>query len=364
MKNISRAILLLNIIFLVIGDCTSQFQTDKSIAFNYKYGLLVTHREEIPNSIRNLKPKGFDALISFQTKGSKAWQQHWDKPNYGFSIGFFNLDQPDVLGNVIYATCFLEKPLLKTSNRHQLRYRVAPGLSYSNVVYDASNNPDNILISLPVNFIMEGSLMYQYMITKRWALTAGVYLTHYSNGAFRFPNIGVNIPSFNIGLRYQLERSGDIDLSDEGGLYPFEKSFEWQLIAAASLKSAGEEYDDLDLAYTISINRVWKLKPRYSLLGALDFMYNGTVSKVLYEEEANPYRLGIAGGIQFELGLLAFNLQAGVYVYRPEKELDEAIYLRWGFKREIGRRLLINLMLKTHYARADLVELGIGYILN
>ena len=331
-----------------------------SIQANYKYGFLVTHRDEIPNSIRNRNPQGLDMLWSAETSGTKAWHHFWNFPRYGFSLGYFDLDQKQTLGEVVYATIFFEKEIIKTRSRHQLNYRIAPGLSYSNVVYDSESNPDNILISEEINFIMEGSLVYRYQLSEHWHLNAGIYLTHYSNGAVKFPNIGVNIPSLSLGLSYNFEGNED-DVNRPLNPFQFVKSNDWQAIASVSWKSAGEEYEDLDFAYTLSLQRVWHSRPKYSWVAGLDLMFNSTAGKILDNEDANPYRAGILGGVQFELGKLAFVIQAGAYVYRPEKDWDEPIYTRWGFKRQLHKNLFASLMIKTHYARADLIEAGIGY---
>lgn len=360
MEPFSKTILILIFLHALSLECLAQKSEGQSFSFNYKSGLLLTHREEIPQSIRDKKPYGFDLLLNINTNGTKAWHKYWNNPDYGFSIGFFDLDQKNILGDVYYVTYFFEKSVFNSSGKHDIRYRIAPGLAYSDIVYNMGSNPDNILVSLPVNFIMELSLFYKLGISSSLNMIAGLNLTHYSNGALKFPNIGVNIPNLNIGLCYNFKGIDKQKITAIEFEPEFKKAYEWQIIPAMSWKSAGEEYEDLDFAYSLSLNRIWKLNPRYSWVSGIDLMFNNTIRKVLGNPEANRYRAGLTGGVQYELGRLAFLLQAGVYIYRPEKQLDKAIYQRWGFKHELGNKFLINLMLKTHYARADLIEIGFG----
>jgi len=339
----------------------SQNKYGNSLKLNMRYGSLVAHRSSIDESLRGLNPRGVELSYSFLNLSGKNWHKNWGNPNFGFSLSYFDLEKDDFLGKVGYATIYFEKELFSNSLGHNLTYRIAPGISYSDRTYDDTDNPLNTLISSSINIVIEGSLLYNYKLHNNWFLNAGISITHYSNGAFKLPNLGVNIPSLNLGLSYLFNEKEIIE-TDESSL--FQSSNSWVHSLAYSLKSAAKEYDDLDMAWTYSIQRIWHLRPRYSLLISSDLMFNNSVRKILHNPSANRYRIGIAAGQQFELGKFAVLTQVGYYVYRPEKNLDKAIYFRWGFKYKISKKLIVFHMLKTHYGRADLIEWGMAYQLQ
>jgi hypothetical protein len=73
-------------------------------------------------------------------------------------------------------------------------------------------------------------------------------------------------------------------------------------------------------------------------------------------------RPGIAFGYDLWLGKLTFLFQAGVYPYTYYKG-DGRIYSRIGWRYRLPYGITANLTLKTHFAKADNIEFGIGYTL-
>jgi hypothetical protein len=70
-------------------------------------------------------------------------------------------------------------------------------------------------------------------------------------------------------------------------------------------------------------------------------------------------RVGVFVGHELFINQLSIETQLGYYVYRPFKE-DIDIYQRVGLKYYYNRFLFSSLHLKSHAARAEAVEMGIG----
>ena len=327
-------------------------------SFSYSYGSLITHREAIDNSLRSLHPQGIHLSYAQRSKGTEQWHDHWSSAHTGYSFSYINLRDRDVLGSVIGVSMFFEKHLDLGSPIVHLSYRIAPGVSYSPKVYDAQDNPLNLFVSSPVNISFEANFLFHIHISDSWSFHLGPQLNHYSNAAMQFPNIGINVPSLKIGMNYLV---GTREAYKPGSENVFTALNQVQLRLALSLNSAGEEYDQLDLAYLIAIQNTWRLHPRISLIASLDFIRSNASKKILENENANPYRLGLAPGIQFELGKLSFCLQYGYYLYRPEKELYKSSYSRFGFKFQLNDRITLSSTLRSHVVKAELLEWGIAY---
>jgi hypothetical protein len=74
-------------------------------------------------------------------------------------------------------------------------------------------------------------------------------------------------------------------------------------------------------------------------------------------------RPGIHIGHQLEFSKLTVATQIGYYIYAKDKS-DGPIYSRFALRYKLNSKLLLNLALKTHYAKADFIEWGVGYILK
>jgi len=100
-----------------------------------------------------------------------------------------------------------------------------------------------------------------------------------------------------------------------------------------------------------------------------DLFYSKFLKELIYYESiaygtSNDYdykRVGVFLGHELFLNKISLITQLGYYVYYPY-DYEGNIYLRLGLKRYIGkkRKWFGSISLKTHWARAEAVEFGIG----
>lgn len=346
------------LIILILLVSTSIYSQNHSLEFNYHQGQLITHRSSIAQEIRGLHPKGLSLSIIKRYSGEKAWHQNWGIPSYGFTVGYFNLDQNEILGHVFYINALIRKSFINSPSKHNIALTIAPGISMHTKKYDKNTNDLNTLNSQAINLNLNLSLEYSYRLGTDLSILVGAQLSHFSNASTRFPNIGINVPHFKTGIRYTV--GNNTILSDKSTLAPFNKSSHWLALVNTSVKSAGQEYNTLDWAYSISCQRISNIHRLLSVLFSADYMYNNTIKKVLDRDNANQSRIGVTAGYQLEFGKSAFIMQLGYYIYRPEKDLNEPVYHRFGLKHQIHDKWIISGMLKSHKVRADVFELGLG----
>ena len=85
------------------------------------------------------------------------------------------------------------------------------------------------------------------MLGKHFNLTGGFTFTHFSNGATRVPNMGINLVAPRVGIKYQFKSRKEF-IINEIPTY----SYKWEYIAliAGSSKQLGFMVDDnLDTTY-------------------------------------------------------------------------------------------------------------------
>jgi signal transduction histidine kinase len=72
------------------------------------------------------------------------------------------------------------------------------------------------------------------------------------------------------------------------------------------------------------------------------------------------FQIGAYTSYILPLDRLRFIVGMGVYL-KDRYDMDNEIYHRVGMRYECENGLLFNLVLKTHWAKADYVEYGVGY---
>jgi hypothetical protein len=151
----------------------------------------------------------FEFAISKQLNGQKPWEYSHHYPFLGFAFAYNNLGNDSILGRAYSLLPFIEIPiaggknLISGSTGFSASFRVGSGLAWLTKHYDVVENPTNNVIASSVNDITQFTFTGQYKASDEFTFTIGGSFTHYSTGAVRVPNLGINIPSARFGIRYQ-----------------------------------------------------------------------------------------------------------------------------------------------------------------
>jgi hypothetical protein len=178
------------------------------------------------------------------------------------------------------------------------------------------------------------------------------------------PNLGVNFPKVNIGYRKFI---GEERTAACSGPAPSPHKSYWQVYAAGAIKETYPALGPKYAAGTLNVLHVFPGAGRSCFGLGTDFFYDGSLS-VRYErlngvrKSSADFRPGIYGSWQLPIGDLAIGFNIGCYPYSLYKE-DGAIYHRVALQYHF-KRLFLCMNLKTHYARADFIEWGVGWRLQ
>ncbi len=344
-------------LLVMCGSVPVAAQQLSRYALGYRQGYLLTHHEELTDAYGGLTPSAVDFIWLRQTNGKKDWQRTWNYPDIGMSFSWIDLKDPE-LGQTFYTTVFLQKYIGNRGNDLQFSFKVAPGFAYSTETYEQVDNENNTFISSHFNMVMEGNFLAHYRLTPEWHTYGGVQFTHYSNGGVKTPNSGFNIPSLTMGIIYSpgtttFERNHEP--VDE-----IEDKFSTYLMYAGSVKSAGDNTNEVGFAWTFSGYGHWRLNQKSALTAGVDVFYNSTIRERLDDPEANQYRVALQAGHDLIAGPTSLLFQLGYYVYRPE-DVDKSFYWRLGIKQQMGKKLFAGIFLKAHMGKADVIEWGLGY---
>ncbi|MCL2027243.1 MAG: acyloxyacyl hydrolase [Bacteroidales bacterium] len=121
-----------------------------------------------------------------------------------FGIGFYKpsfTDNPG-LGNPFSLYVFRGNTLAQFTEKLGLVWEVGLGLSMNWDSYDPFDNPGNLTIGSPNNIHAGLRLYMDYFLSKHFEMKFGVDFNHFSNGASRKPNKGVNMGALSVSLAY------------------------------------------------------------------------------------------------------------------------------------------------------------------
>jgi len=346
---------------LLLHVSFAQNRNDIWIEARGKIGFLAAHRS-VMGHLATEHAYALEISYLIQPKGKKAWHQAYRNPVFGVTGFIGSVGNHEVLGNYYSAFAFINFPFIKTK-RYTLSAKLGCGLGYGTKFYK-KNYPDdsssilNVAVSTPVNAHISLALENRFVFGNH-SVNASIDMTHFSNGAIKVPNLGLNLPFISLGYGYRIKRSQDT-VFDHG---LFQKYWEFGAIGIISAKevfpTGGKKYPvfGINLMARRYFRRKTGMEVSFDIISKQAiFQYHADVPKT----QAEIIQLGLFVG--YILPFDNFHILGGMGVYLRDKYFPEdRMYHRVGMRYVFDNGLNINFVLKTHWARADYVEYGIGY---
>jgi hypothetical protein len=333
--------------------------------------------------------KAIELNLSKQTCGNALWQKAYNLPEFGVSLMMFDLANPTMLGTGI--SLFPNIDFTLTKNKiHQKpfiewRLKFGYGIGYLSKIFDRENNFKNIAIGSHLNAFIHLNNHIVAKINEHWMCSAGISFSHFSNGAFKTPNLGINVPAANMGIIYYFNpvsksRKDSVvfnfkdDLScsikKEYNLITCDtvngiKKIENLLVTSGGLKEITPYYGPKYGTFNIRYAKIYRHSFKSTFGLGAEINYN-RANSILYQrvyEKNNPlsaWQAGITFQYYLMLGNTNLYFHFGTYLYNNYKELS-LFYHRIGGIHKIYKNWYFNLSLRTHFAVADNIEWGIAY---
>lgn len=327
---------------------------------------------------------GNELRFGWQTDGRHDWEKALNFPMYGLGIYSGTIGDPQAVGNPAGLYGFIHFPLWRRP-KHHFDIEIALGLTYDLVSYNAETNPDNDAIGSSIavyfNFNFGGSIL----LNKKWDLTYGLDLTHFSNGRTFTPNYGINMVGINLGGRYHFNpiRKGTklFDPEYEPRRRPefFDRKSISKPITYGELGAygaIGTVMYEVDggrgpryVTWTTYLEWRQKISHISILTVGIDWMYDGSLfenyKEAGYDAESITNLDLMLGGVHFGHALLiqrfSIELQFGIYFKTPEEDWKGSYYLRPALRYNISKKWYAQVGLKTtDGGKADWVEYGFG----
>ena len=338
------------------------------------YGRLVKHSPKINFDIRE---SSYAALLTwqYQTNGNKEWHHKHRLPRLGVSFIFYDLGERELLGEAFglwphVSLFFIRK------DKFDLSTTFGSGLGYINRSFHPIDNPENNAIGSSWNYLVNIRFDAGWKASSTVSLLAGVNLTHFSNGASRLPNLGINLIGGQVGLRYTpqpLSANDYLPAPEQSGTYKNRWGLNINLTLGYReyISVGGPQYP----IYLAALAATYRLNIAHKLLAGLEYEYNSGVyafgqhiGAFQSEKQARwlSSRLMFFAADEILFGDWSALLQLGCYLDNDILLRPSFFYVKLGTRYyfpAVGKpktRFYAGFYLKAHNSVAEYVSLGIG----
>ena len=351
--------------FVCFGWLFSQEQQSNTfIDVNYLKGSIALHNKDILHLIQG-HPEGVIVAYNKKTFGEEAWHERYNYPDYGVSFSYQDLKNK-TLGNNYGLYGHFNFYFLKRN----LMLRVGQGLSYATNPYDREDNFKNIAFGSRI--LSSTYLLLNYKkerLFKNIGFQTGFSFMHYSNANVRAPNTSINVLSFNIGLNYNFDsKNSEYIVNDEPK--KFSEPLKYNLVFRSGINQSDVVGSDQYAFYILSAYVDKRLTHKSAVQFGTDVFFSNFLKELInYKSIAFPEenvsgdedykRVGLFAGHELFINKLSIETQLGYYVYYPF-DFEGRTYFRVGLKHYFSDKIFGALTLKSHAAKAEAVELGVG----
>lgn len=346
------------------------------IAPCFYYGKILKHSPKIAFPIPS-STSGFSCNLIYQTYGKEKWHEWQNYPALGINLGYFNFGDDAILGR---AYSFLPNIIIKLNKNEKfnINFTVGTGLAYVSKHFSFIDNPTNNSIGSYFNNISSFQFDARYKLNKHLSISGGLGLTHFSNGASKIPNLGINFTSLSFGAVYfpnPIERKDYIPASSPskpGRRIGFSAHADMAFIEQAV--PGGPKYP----IYIASIGGTYALsKVNHFIVGAeyennkanYYFLLNSTGAETEAEARSLSTRWMVFVADEFYFWPFSLVLQAGTYVDGDPDYPISKIYTKLSFRYYFPEfttnspRIYLGIHLKAHKFTAEYISWGLGIML-
>jgi len=337
---------------------------------NYLSGKPMNYSLTLPKSAFNTSLNYYDLRIGWQNNSAvNPFNYYFKNPSYGLLINFFDIQKADTFGQPISISGFYRSPFFQNKNL-SLNWEIGFGLAGNFSPFDSITNAEMDLISTKYNLHAFLSLIAIYKISDNIDILISPKFLHFSNGALKKPNKGMNIYGLGIGAKYYLNRNQDSPRPLTANKpSKIEKYSELDINFSGGMKSGGEALENvapLYFASSLRLDYFWRYHYVGKIGAGLDFFYDESlIRRINYTPKSHELMMyGIHFGHELMVGKISLLFQAGTY-YKKYIEAKQWAFLRLGLMSYINENLYASISMKTLLGfKADYFEIGFGYKLK
>ncbi len=351
-------------VFLCLLLCSSIYA--QHLTLTGTRGTIIQHTQKLSHLIEK-RPYFLELSFSKTCDGTQLWHHENQFPDYGFSLNYQNLGNPNKLGNAWALATFFEINLHKPQKIVNMKLRFTGGFAYVTKSFHLYENHKNIALSSHMNVFaaLRGSLFIK--LHSHFFIIPNLQFSHVSNGRYKVPNLGINTLYPNIALQYRFKEAEKKTVIDSS--YRKTSKNEVYIWAGYGRNQDNPPGGSSFSNYTLSATYLRNLKNRHQLGVGLDAFYEPalnirtqSVENVTTFYFKNGFSTGIKLAYAFNYGRWVLPIEYGYYLLSGVNQFPNGRHFhRIGLRYYHKNKWVTSFTLKSHFAVAYHFDLGLGY---
>ncbi len=336
-------------------------QYSKDIQVNTFQGFLIAHRQDMANMAAH--SLGVEVIYSSNFTAWKQVDSSYKHLRWGTGFTYFNLGNKAINGDVYAWHIHIEANLKKRKN-FQATLRFGSGIGYLTKPYNLQTNRMNKAIGSHLNGNMQVMYKAYFKLNNNIYFVIGAGVTHYSNGNFKRPNLGINVAHLNLGVQRKIQLIDKPKFKQLPILFP-KKGIE--INAGVASKQIAVADTRRFVILSTSALYYWQHSKTRNWRAGIDVFFDRTYPYKKFQPSSlnnvrlkNMTEIALKAGHEFIFGRVAIVTDIGTYIYRPN-DYKKLVYFAIGFNYFFNRGIVAQTRLKSHLAVADYFYWSGGY---
>lgn len=310
----------------------------------------------------------FDLKIGWTGDKNSPYDRACKQPEYGIAMHILGLADATAvngpgMGNVYSLYGYFDRQLVRAGG-FSFGYSAGLGFGFCfSKLYDPVTNPWNIILSTPVNGHFSLGLFSEYDISNRYEAGLGFYFNHNSNGAFTFPNKGLN--AFELALTLGM-KNGQADRPEKAirRYDDFRRHFEFNVQASTgvmsnearfdrTLEETGRGENERHFKYSLDASALYRYCRTHATGLALDLFFTPFCDRIAANdgrgETYEPVSVGVSIIHDMRYRNFSTTLNLGRYLYDNDG---------------LARNKILYQMVTVKYHFPALADTYVGFILK
>jgi len=314
-------------------------------------GFIIPHHEDMYHLYKPVHSLQYQYLLPINNSSTRLGALL-----YGADLG------SSILGKGYALGLNMEK-YWRPTKKNELSIGFAMGLGIVTNPYDVKTNDQNRAIGSMGNAFGQLYVIGSHTVSKSLCINLGLRFSHFSNGAWKAPNLGINIPSVSIGMSKKI-RVPPIEQSELKREY-------WCPFTSLRLGRKSLDIDDsrafwvpvIELGAARSISKTANL--RMAIATHADPFYRFEKFETMKPFSISKgIDIGLSVGYHQYFGKWGMLFDLGWYLYKPNPGYKTPYFEALGITYYCNSNIMAMARLKANKTTADLIEWGFVYSFN
>lgn len=316
----------------------------------------------------------FELSLHRNTYGQHRWEVLHNYPSIGLTfyhspLTFRNNNVSNELGQAFAFYPFINFPITP-SEWSKLTFKLGVGVSYLTNKFHPTENYHNFAIGSHLNAAVNLSFEYRQHLTDRISLVTSAGLTHFSNGATKSPNMGINIFSAATGLSWFLAPPKsliDRRLRPVPYLFEFDgkRHFVTDVQYTIGYKDISQQFggNQFYLVHDVAAQVMLQLTERDRLGLGTELVIDNS-DRVTHPDWNRIAKLSLLLSYEMMFDRMSFMFNVGIRNNEPLPAKAFLFYQKVGVRHYFWDGMFATLSFTTYDIKADFISIGIGYHLQ